>query len=71
MPLYTWVCKLTGLEVEVIRSFKEYDQPPTVEECPDDEGYTEHDWERLISAMLTVNKWPTSGGSGKGNWGSK
>lgn len=54
MPLYAWKCEC-GREASVLRSFEEYEVPPTIEEagvCDVDEraGVTPHTWRRVIQA---------------------
>lgn len=64
MPIYRWEDKKTGKKVEVLRSFKEYDVPPTKEEAPDVE---DPEWERKIGGGQKVNK-GNNWGPGKGYW---
>ncbi len=72
MPLYRWKSKKTGLEIEVLRGFKEYTEPPKGDELPADKSEEDSEWERLISMPGPINFWPASGGGpGKGNWGKR
>lgn len=71
MPLYDWQDNRTKKQVLVMRSFAEYQEPPTEEEAVK-EGLTEDeakeaDWERLIGAGIQVSK-GDAWGPGKGNW---
>lgn len=63
MPLYLWLDKKTGRTVEVMRSFAEYEKPPTEEEAPD---MADADWERQIEGGQSVVK--GQGWGGKGTW---
>lgn len=63
MPLYRWRDARSGEEVEVLRSFSEYEVPPTKEEAP---GVEEPEWERKLSKGIQVTR-PIGYGS-KGNW---
>lgn len=64
MPFYRWIDKKTGKEVEVLRIFADYENPPTEEEAPD---IKEPEWERQVSGGQSVVKsW--NWGAGKGNW---
>lgn len=67
MPMYTYHDKNHGLELEVLRSFSEYDVPPTEDELPEEERGKDRDWERLIKASPTVTK-SRAWGPGKGYW---
>lgn len=64
MPMYTWTDKKSGKEVTVIRTFAEYENPPTQEEAPD---IQDPEWERNIGDKITVTK-GNGWGSGKGYW---
>lgn len=63
MPLYLFHDRKTGKKVEVLRSFADYEIPPTKEEDPTLTG--EEEWERLLG-NFTLTKSPTWGS--KGNW---
>lgn len=65
MPLYTWENKKTGKQVEVLRSFDDYQVPPTKEEAG--EEVIPEDWNRLIGGSQRVVK-GTNWGPGKGHW---
>jgi predicted nucleic acid-binding Zn ribbon protein len=65
MPQYPWTCDKCGLEVEVIRTFKEYEQPPEQKELPKDAPQCEHKWTRQIATgtrSTWVNPPPNTGG---------
>ena len=62
--MYLWLDKRTGKTVEVMRSFAEYEKPPTEEEAP---GMSDAEWERQIEGGQAVVK-GQGWGSGKGNW---
>lgn len=64
MPLYRWECKRTKKYTEVLRSFKDYQVPPTKEEAPDVE---DPEWERKIGCKQTFVRGANWTGS-KGNW---
>jgi len=70
MPIYNWHCKVNNVDIEVIRTFDDYEKPPTVQECADagllDELDHEPNWERVISKVNTKKgyRW----GRGKGHW---
>lgn len=66
MPIYKYRNKKTGHEVEVIRSFEEYELPPQVDELPADISNNEADWERMLGVPLHISKWPSSTGPVKG-----
>lgn len=69
MPLYRWKDKKTKKEVEVIRTFSEYENPPTLEEKEDmsAEEFLDAEWERIVGTGIHVTK-GNSWGPGKGNW---
>lgn len=68
MPIYRYRDKKTGKQVDVIRSFAEFEQPPTAEEGTRAgvELTGDEDWERVLSGFQLVKSdvW----GGGKGNW---
>lgn len=67
MPIYTWLDKKSGTTVEIIRSFKDYENPPEGDELPAELQGKECDWERQIGDNQSVvkgNGW----GAGKGSW---
>lgn len=63
MPMYLYKDLVSGTQVEVLRKFSEYDQPPTEEEAP---GLVAPKWERLIGGKQTIQK--GMGWGSKGNW---
>jgi len=64
MPIYTYQDKKSGKKVDVIRSFNDYENPPTKEEAP---GLEDPEWERQIGDNQVVVKGNGWGG-GKGYW---
>ena len=67
MPIYLWVDKKSGKQVEIIRSFAEYENPPEGDEVPAELQGTEPQWERSIGDKISLvkgNGW----GAGKGYW---
>lgn len=64
MPMYTWQDKKTEKRVDVIRSFADYELPPTEEEAP---GFQDPEWVRVIGESISVTK-GNGWGSGKGYW---
>jgi predicted nucleic acid-binding Zn ribbon protein len=64
LPLYNWKNKKTGKVIEVIRNFSDYQEPPTLEEAPEEK---DPEWERMIGSDIKVIKGRSWGGS-KGNW---
>lgn len=64
MPMYTWEDQRSKRIVDVIRSFAEYEVPPTKEEVPDLE---DPEWVRQIGSQINVTK-GNGWGSGKGYW---
>ena len=58
--------KLTEYEIEVIRSFAEYELVPMDEELPEAERGKVRDWERRLGIPLYTSKWPSTTGSVKG-----
>jgi hypothetical protein len=64
MPFYSWYNKKTEEKVDVMRSFSEYDVPPSKEkgECESEDG----EWEKQIGNTF----WSPGAnwGPGKGNW---
>lgn len=66
MPLYMWTDKNTGKEVTVLRTFAEYESPPTEEEAPRQPGEEPADWVRDIGSNIAVVK--GYGWGGKGHW---
>ena len=66
MPLYCYRCKKNDFEVEVLRSFNEYEVPPSQEEIPAEHRGKEYEWDRVIYTAPAVIKAPGFGS--KGNW---
>ena len=68
MPIYAWQDKKSKQTVEVVRSFADYEQPPTAQEVIEAKvELTEPpEWERVIG-KVGVKKGYRWGG-GKGNW---
>lgn len=68
MPLYHYACKKCKYSVEIIRTMKESEEPPTeqeiTQECTSPDS---HDLERLIKSAPGVMK-GGSWGNGKGYW---
>lgn len=62
MPIYRYRDVKTGKEIDVLRSFAEYETPPTKEEGAD--GTEE--WIRVLSGfdLIKSDRW----GPGKGHW---
>ena len=63
-PLHEYRCKACKKEVEVIRSFKDFDKQPE-EKCDCPEG-TNPDWKKYLSKSpqaAFAGNW-----AGKGNW---
>lgn len=64
MPIYTWIDKKSSKKVDVVRTFDDYQVPPTEEEsgiAPQDA-----DWERLIGDGQRIIRGPSFGK--KGYW---
>jgi hypothetical protein len=67
-PVYVWFDKTSEKEVEVIRTFDEYNIPPTQEESTlTEEEYNKSNWEKLISSKVMVTRGPNWNGQ-KGSW---
>lgn len=68
MPIYHWVDKKTDKSIEVIRTFSEYEVPPTEQEVLEAklEFSEPPEWVRIINyvAVKKGHRW----GGGKGNW---
>jgi hypothetical protein len=71
MPLYPWKNLKTQKEVEVMRTFDEYKEPPTLEEAlaqgMDEGEFNEAEWFKVIGKNIKVVRGDGWGG-GKGNW---
>jgi hypothetical protein len=69
MPVYVWFDKNSEKEIEVIRTFDEYQVPPTQEESTlTEEEYLAAKWEKLISSKVMVTRGPNWGDGRKGSW---
>jgi hypothetical protein len=64
--MYYWEDKNTGYGIDVLRSFKDYQQPPEESELPEEERGKERDWKRLLNSTPTVTRAPGFGR--KGHW---
>lgn len=64
MPQYLWADKNTGKTCTVIRSFSEYEVPPTQEEAPE---VVDPDWERQVGGDQTLMRGANWQGR-KGSW---
>ncbi len=63
MPQYLWKDEKSGTEKEVLRSFQEYEVPPTEEEAPELVG-TDPKWVRVMSGgqkVIRANGWGKKG----------
>ncbi len=69
MPLYTWKSDTTGREVDVLRSFADYEvEPDTREMGVDKDGNPDTGpWTRLLGKGIKVTR-GENWGHGKGNW---
>jgi hypothetical protein len=67
MPLYEWLDENSDTKVEVLRSFAEYELPPTGEEIPEAIRGREYKWVRQIGKSIRVVRGGNWSGS-KGNW---
>lgn len=66
MPVYKWSCEKCGHEVDILRDFDGYRDPPLAEELKGADEKCEHSWEKLIGApkMVRGAGWKGS----KGHW---
>ena len=66
MPIYNWIDKRTGKDVDVIRDFEKFEFPPDRDEVPNmtDQEYTDAEWERQIAPSKWIRGWS----GGKGAW---
>lgn len=67
MPIYVWLDKLSGLEVDILREFAEYQDAPKDEDLPEEEKGKERQWEKQLGTgirMVKGDNW----GPGKGRW---
>lgn len=67
MPMYTWVDKLTGLEIDILRSFSQYQDEPKDEDLPEEERAKVREWVKQLGAGIRMVKGDTWG-PGKGHW---
>lgn len=66
MPMYTWRDKKSEYQLDVIRPYHEYREPPREDELPEEERGKEREWQRIIDGVPTVTK--SFGFGSKGNW---
>lgn len=68
MPIYQYIDHSTAERIEVVRTFEEWEAPPTREEAHQwtDEEYQNASWERVIGVPGVVKG--QGWGGGKGNW---
>jgi hypothetical protein len=68
-PLYVWYDETSKKEIEILRPFAGYQEPPTEEEARA-EGLDPEKakWEKRLGRGIRVTK-SDSWGPGKGNWG--
>jgi predicted nucleic acid-binding Zn ribbon protein len=68
MPMYLYEDKVTGKQVEVLRSFDEYEKLPDAEEAKElsPEEFANAQWVRLVGASTVVKG--RGWGLGKGFW---
>lgn len=67
MPIYSYVDKKSGLKVDVVRNFSEYEKEPMDEELPEAERGKKRKWSREIGLGIKTIRGPSWSGS-KGNW---
>ena len=67
MPIYTYREMNTGTDVEVIRAFADYENPPEGDEIPEELRDKECKWERQIGDNTRVVRGPNWNGA-KGYW---
>ena len=71
MPIYPWRVLESGKEVEVLRPFSGYQDPPTKEEClaagMTEEEYEAAEFEKIIGRGIRVTR-GDNWGPGKGSW---
>lgn len=72
MPLYVWLEKKSGKTIDILRSFDDYQVPPTEDEALgaglNEEEVGEAEWEKRLGTGIQVIRGDSWGGS-KGNWG--
>lgn len=69
MPMYRYKDERTGTEIDVLRSFDEWEVPPNREETQQhwsDSEFEKAEWTRVIGipGVVKGHGW----GGGKGNW---
>lgn len=63
MPMYEWHCTKCDCRTQVLRSFADYQKPPTAKDVATKCTKGRHKWEREIGGNQAVHRaW---------NWGSK
>lgn len=67
MPIYTFKDKNSDLEVDVVRSFEDYQVPPTDDELPEEERGKVRDWLKLVGSGIKTIRGANWRG-GKGYW---
>lgn len=69
MPLYHWHCKVCDQHIEVLRSFKEYEDVPNQSEldCDGHKPDCPHEWERQIGQDIRAYRGAGWKGA-KGYW---
>lgn len=69
-PMYSWLDKVTGRTVDIIRKFDQSDEPPTREDIGEKEFSNEElaaaQWSKVLNKPGVVKGW--NWGGGKGNW---
>jgi len=66
--MYCWVERKSGKEIEVLRSFSDFEVPPTAEELAIINLVFENpEWERIIKSSPKIIR-GDSWGPGKGHW---
>lgn len=71
MPIYKWSDKNTGKEVEIIRSFDDYEDTPTEEEALVEltkEEFKNAKWVKIVVGGSRSIGFGRFGHGGKGNW---
>ena len=68
MPMYLYKDKNTKKVIEVLRSFDEYETPPSREEATElsDDEYQNAEWERVLSKFMMARA--ANWGGKKGQW---
>lgn len=68
MPLYTYIDKTTGYQIDILRNFAQYQDLPNDTDLPEEEQGKERDWEKQLGTNVKVIR-GENWGPGKGNWG--